>query len=308
MSEKNDLKVDFIGIGSAKCATTWVYRCLIEHPQICGNYVKELNFFLTRRNPFSEEVFDHYKHLYHDGINSYLERFEDCPKDSVKGEISVHYISDPGTPGYIHKYFPNVKILVFLRDPVKRAYSYYWYARKFTLKEKNKSFEEALNDKISYELYINRGMYYKHLKRYYDIFPRQNIGVFLIDDLKKDPVKFMQKVYDFLQVDANFIAPSCSRKENTARVVKFIWVRKVMEWLVYRFYDFLRLTRLYIIKDLAIKLGLQKFIYYTYNQINVESFKKPPINPETEKRLREIFREDINNLEKLINRDLGNWK
>jgi hypothetical protein len=125
------MRVDFIGIGSGKCATTWAYTCLLEHPQISGPDVKELNFFVTEKNTISERDFEHYKLFYNKGIESYLERFKRCPSDSVKGEISVAYLTDSGAAELIKKYFPDVKILVFLRDPVERAYSSYWFTSKF---------------------------------------------------------------------------------------------------------------------------------------------------------------------------------
>ena len=44
--------IDFIGIGAAKCATTWLSCCLDEHPQICLpklNRINELNYFSHTR-------------------------------------------------------------------------------------------------------------------------------------------------------------------------------------------------------------------------------------------------------------------
>ncbi|GBE17275.1 sulfotransferase domain protein [bacterium BMS3Abin15] len=305
---RENTKVDFIGIGSAKCATTWVYRCLIEHPQICGPYVKELNFFVTKKNPMSEKSFEHYKLLYNEGVKSYIKRFKHCPVSSVKGEISVSYLSDPGAARIISEHFPKVKVLVFLRDPVKRAYSYYWFARKFTIKEKSSTFEEALNDKSSYELYIDRGMYYRHLKKYYDYFPRENIGVFFVDDLKKDATSFIQSVYSFLGVDDRHVPESVNKRANAAREVRLKFVRRFTDYAVDKFYLFIKYTRLHFIKNMVIKLGLQKLIYHIFYKVNVSSFQKPPIDSKTERKLRNIFREDIENLEKLLQRDLNTWK
>jgi len=305
---KDNIKIDFIGIGAAKCATTWAYKCLLEHPQICGPFVKELSYFITQPNPMSGKSFDHHKLLYNKGIESYIEKFKHCPKDSIKGEISGSYLSDPGSAELIKKYFPDVKILAFLRDPVKRAYSYYWFAKKFMIEETSQAFEEALKKPDSYELYVNRGMYYKHLKRYFDTFPRENIGVFFIDDLKISRVKFIQKIYEFLGADDNFLPPSINQRDNAAREVRSKFISKAINYLVNLFYAFIKFTRLFIIKDIVVKIGLQKFIYYFAYKINVKSFQKPPLNPETEKKLRRLFLEDINQLEKLVGRDLSSWK
>ena len=46
MNQKNrNFKVDFIGIGAPRCGTTWIAKCLSEHPQICLSSVKETDFF-----------------------------------------------------------------------------------------------------------------------------------------------------------------------------------------------------------------------------------------------------------------------
>jgi hypothetical protein len=49
------------------------------------------------------------------------------------------------------------------------------------------------------------GRYYGQLKRYFDLFPREQIHVFLFDDLKRDPLKTVQGIYRFLEVDAQFV-------------------------------------------------------------------------------------------------------
>lgn len=304
MTKKQDkFRVDFIGIGAAKCATTWVYRCLLEHPQICGPYIKEVNFFLSKKHPlYSDEEFSNKKSLFQKGMDSYLKYFSHCPKDSVKGEISVSYLTDPQAAKLIKQIFPEVKILVFLRDPVKRAFSFYNFARDFMLREKNRTFEEAL--KNNPEIYIDWGMYYKHLKPYYDLFPRENIGVFFTDDIKDNQANFIQEVYKFLGVDNSFIPPSAKKRENVASQVKFPLLRKIIDFTVKIVYN----LHLEFLINFFKKIGIQKAVYYFHYKINVSAVKKPELNPETQEKLRNLFREDIENLGKLIGRDLSKWK
>ncbi len=48
MTDSGNFKVDFIGVGAAKCGTTWVASLLENHPQInfsSTKTTKELNFF-----------------------------------------------------------------------------------------------------------------------------------------------------------------------------------------------------------------------------------------------------------------------
>jgi len=302
----DNIKVDFIGIGAAKCATTWVHKCLLEHPQICLPYVKESFFFVTKPFPSAGEPLKEFKPVYNKGTAWYLERFDHCPAKSIKGELSALYLTDPGASYLIKQYFPDVKILVFLRDPVKRAYSHYWFKKKVTFKEKKETFEEAI--KNNYEAYIDGGMYYRHLRKYYDIFPKENIGIFWVDDLEKDPVRFIQSVYGFLGVDNSFIPPSARRRTNAAREIRSQFLNRTIDSLVYTFYKFLKFTRLHFLRDVVIGIGLQKGFNYILLKVNVKSFDKPLLDPTTEEMLRKLYLEDIRNLEKLTTRDLSAWK
>ena len=51
--KKVDFKVDFIGIGVIKAATTWIFQCLKEHPEICGSSRKEIRFLLQKLKLFT---------------------------------------------------------------------------------------------------------------------------------------------------------------------------------------------------------------------------------------------------------------
>jgi hypothetical protein len=295
-------KIDFIGIGAAKCATTWVYRCLLEHPEVCGPYEKELNFFSTRDHPLFKDSQDKRKILYNKGMKSYLEYFSHCCSNSVKGEFSVSYISDPGSAKLIKDNFPDIKIIVILRDPVERAHSFYWFAKDFMLREKNKTFEDAL--KNNPEIYIDWGMYYEQLKPYFDLFPKENIGIFFVDDLKKDSINFMREIYKFLGVDVEFIAPSNQKKENSSSKVRYKFIRKILDYFVGLLYKF----KLNFVLSIFKKIGLRKAIHFFHYKINVSKTKKPKLKTKTEKKLRNIFRKDIENLEEMIEVNLNSWK
>lgn len=98
MSEKLNKKPDFIGIGVMKAASTWIFRSLQEHPEICSCTKKEIRFFNTPYN-------------YQKGINYYLSFFENCPDKKIKGEFTPFYILYPQVPLLIYKHFPDVKIM-----------------------------------------------------------------------------------------------------------------------------------------------------------------------------------------------------
>jgi len=64
----------FIGIGAQKCASTWLYEILRDHPQVVLSEPKELDFFSYR---------------YHYGQQWYGRHFSARSEASAMGEISI---------------------------------------------------------------------------------------------------------------------------------------------------------------------------------------------------------------------------
>ena len=40
-----NFSVDFIGVGGEKTASSWIFTCIKEHPQVCASNPKETDFF-----------------------------------------------------------------------------------------------------------------------------------------------------------------------------------------------------------------------------------------------------------------------
>jgi len=99
-------KVDFIGVGVQKAATSWIFQCLLEHPEIPAGSDKETNFFNFR---------------YSFGYPWYQSKFQFG--EWKAGEFSTLYFVDKNVPERIHRYNPKVKLILSERDPVERAFS-----------------------------------------------------------------------------------------------------------------------------------------------------------------------------------------
>ena len=52
--------------------------------------------------------------------------------------------------------------------------------------------------------YVVEGLYYKHINRFLKFFPRENLKIFLYDDLKSDAESFSYAIFSFLGVDPLF--------------------------------------------------------------------------------------------------------
>jgi hypothetical protein len=298
MKKRNNFKIDFIGIGAQRCATTWISQCLKEHPQICFSLKKEVDFF-TRE----EKDLKYYKSF-----------FDHCLNKKVRGEFSPQYmhpeyVSVEKTAQRIKKNFPDVKLMVCLRNPIERAYSQYFLEKSPGEKPSlPPTFEEAISK--NFHNCVKAGFYYTLLKPYLDLFPRKNILILIYEDIKKDPLKFIQSIYSFLEIDSNFNPPSLNKNFAFPPRQKFI----------FRFADKLSKysKKYYLIRVIVGMLKLIKInslINFWRKKekdltmpLTRPSTSRPPMKLKTRKYLQQIYKDEIKNLEKLINRDLSFWK
>ena len=130
------MKPDFFIIGAPKCGTTALVSYLSEHPDVFMSEPKEPHFFA--------DDFPHYK-KYIPTIDAYERLFEDAalkPATRV-GEASVWYLYSEYAIKNIHKYRPDAKLIVMLRDPVEVMQSLHKQLL-WTMDENQPSFEKAL--------------------------------------------------------------------------------------------------------------------------------------------------------------------
>lgn len=99
----------FMIIGTQKGGTTALHEYLIQHPRLIAPKEKELHYFDTYNDISKKE---------------YLSKF---PKkyfsNKVSFESTPRYLYYPGVAKKLYNYNPNMKFVVMLRDPVRRAYS-----------------------------------------------------------------------------------------------------------------------------------------------------------------------------------------
>lgn len=273
--------VDFIGLGAQKAGTSWIYACLYEHPEICMPY-KEINFFSRERN-------------WKKGLNWYRGRFKTCPKNKFKGEYSTSYLDSATAAKRIYNNFPDAKLIACLRNPIDRAFSNYINGIKRGRVPKNWSFEDALR-KDKKENYLEQGFYYKNLQYYLKCFDRDKILIIIYEDIKKDPLKFIQKIYKFLNVEESFVPSLLESRINIARTPKFVFVDRIIHHTA----KFLREKKLHKLVWWVKKKNIPTLL----RKANTKKEKKRTINPETRKRLKQTFKEDIEKLSKMLNRNL----
>ena len=205
---------DFYLIGAQKCGTSALYDYLVQHPCIHPCITKEPRFF------------DKY---FHRGINWYKtcfpsifqKKFESkiFHRKFLTGEATERYLEHPHVSKRIKKITPNSKFIVLLRNPIDRAYSH--YNMRYKSKKEKLSFEDAiecekdrthnefkkmLNDENYYSKdyfhhsYLDRGIYIEKLKRWMEVFPKEQFLIIQSEEFFKDPNNVYNQVLKFLDL------------------------------------------------------------------------------------------------------------
>jgi hypothetical protein len=278
---------DFIVIGAGKCGTTSLFDYLNQHPQIYLCPQKETYFFVpeairSKFKPWGAIT----------NIDEYKSLFADTPISKVVGEISTTYYKYEDSANIIHAAIPNVKIIAILRDPANRAFSdYQMHFRKGNETEKFTNLITPDNR------FIKPGFYYSELMPYFRVFEPSKIKILFFDDLCKNPSQFLQDLFNFLQIDTQFV-PNTSIKGREGGLPK----NQALNLLLTK----KNLLRSFIAGVLKLFLpeNVRQKMRSNLIKHNIEQAK---LSTEVRKQLIAIYRNDIIKLQELTQRDLSAW-
>lgn len=269
---------------------------------------KEPNFFAYEKH--KAEDFDiaesryHFEHESVTDIEDYTALFKDAAHGQIKGETSNTYLYSPLTIDSIKSHIPDTKIIAIFRQPAERLYSRYLHlARENMLptKEFTDLFDKSTIWWSRPDL-INEGFYYKHLSKFYEAFPAENIKVVLYEDLKEDVDALMRSIYEFIGVDSDFKTDT-ETVFNKSGFVK----NKALNNLVGPNGVIIKAAKS-VAPALAKWARSNDKIYNRLMKTRESNLSRPKLDPELRKRIvDEIYIEDIQQLEKLINRNLSHW-
>ena len=135
-----------------------------------------------------------------------------CPSD-ITFEKTPKYFHTPGTSAAIHKWNPKVKLMVSLKDPIKRAVSDFHFILRFYEEEKkyfkNYTFEQLAvtkEGKINTSFSpLDRSVYDTKFDKWLELFPLEQIHVIDADILGKDPPTELMKIEQYLGLE-----PECT--------------------------------------------------------------------------------------------------
>jgi hypothetical protein len=140
------------------------------------------------------------------------------------------------------------------------------------------------------------GLYYIQLKRFFDIFPREQLRVYLFDDYQRSPTAVIGNIFEFLEVDTGFISDTKTKYAATG-LVRSRFLDGVLQ----------QARRVEPIAQRLLRPSVRQRIVRLAVEIHNRNLAKPTLVLSTRKRLIERYRADILQLQDLLQRDLSEW-
>jgi hypothetical protein len=290
-------KPNFFIIGAPKCGTTSIGRWLSQHPQVFFSKFKEPHHFNTDQN-----------WVWFKSRKKYLKLFKDAKSHHIAiGEGSTWYLYSQVAVSNIEKFTNNNgKYIVCLRNPLEMVVSLHNQLIVAGI-ENILDFREAWKQsdhrnqvkglslfyrETSHLQYKNACLLGQQVQRILKIVPRDRIYFVFLEEMKSNPEKVYKEVINFLNLDAHY--RTNFTKENSSKKLRSFFLKKVLLLLV-------------IIK-LKLRIPFNLGLLNKIRKLNEISSQYSPIDAELEREIKQHFFHDIELLEKLVQRDLSEWK
>lgn len=309
---------NFFVVGAPKAGTTALYAFLDQHPQVFMCPLKEPNYFadelrlenfaLDEQPRLARETRALEDYLRGDlrakrfgGLVSswedYVSLFRNASTEIALGEASACYLWSPSAPGNIAARIPEARIIINLRNPIERAFSQ--YTQMVTVGRIRRSFREQLRMNLQAGEHrfgmqwplLEFGCYHAQIERYLRAFHRSRLHISLYEDLERDPASLLADLFHFLGVDPEFVVNVSDRHHQSSvpRVTTTAYYLKKWGWWPH-------LRRL-LPRPLGPRL----------RSLLVHSRSSLAMAPEDRRFLADFYRQDVERLSQLLDRDLTPW-
>jgi hypothetical protein len=277
-TEPSELPSFFV-VGPPRTGTSWLHEVLSRYTNLPAP-TKETRFFDCH---------------YNRGWKWYQDSFSNLRPGRLMGEVAPTYFSSPEARERIAMSIPHAKLIFVFREPVGRVVSLYRMKRAYGMVPW--SFEEALERDP--EL-LESAKYATYLKAWQEQFPQDQLYVTLHDDLRKSPQSYIDGVSDFLGIPRITLTETelghVHSSERMTQPRNFAFTKTALaiaDWCKARKLDnIVAAVRNTSLKKLFLGGGAP------FPEMSVTARHK----------LAAALRPEVEGLETLIRRDLGNWK
>jgi hypothetical protein len=188
--ERGCVKIDFLGIGAQKAATSWLHVQLVHHPQVWFPAVKETHFWDRRAGR---------------DVCEWFAMFAAAPPPVIQGEITPAYGPlDEAVIREIAHAAPGVRTFYSLRNPMERA----WSAALMELERADRTPSQVPDtwfiDHLRSSASRARGDYVGTLRRWRKVLGEDAVLVLWFDEICRDPRSVLVRLAEYLRIDEKF--------------------------------------------------------------------------------------------------------
>ncbi len=265
---------EFVVVGAAKAATTWIANQLRSRDDV----------FIPGPEPhyFSSE-FDR-------GEEWYRSWFVDARPDQTISEKSADYLAHEQAPERMARLLPDARIVIQLRNPVDRAYSdYCMYFRRGTVDGDIARFLGSPDH--AFPRFLVDGLYHRHIQRFLDWFPEDRIKIIFYDDIRSRPLEVVREVTQFLNLPDQGDRLALAERANVKDAPMLpLPVRKAFA----------------PVKALVKPLRSKPWFTALHRRLARE-VEYPELGGDLRASMRDFYAADVENLGALLDRDLTHW-
>jgi hypothetical protein len=289
---------NFYLIGAAKSGTTALTTVLSRHPQ----------FSLPEKEPGFASGWDpkdfagpqaryaRQRRLEYHTLEAYLRLYEKSGGAKVICDASTGSLTSETAAQVIRGLAPGARIMAILRQPVDRAFSHFNSNRATGIEPEADflAYVRTEPDRIRdhwhpHSCYLQTSHYPVQLQRYFECFDREQMLLAIYEDWADHGDAFLRKVLGFVELD---YTPRMERiaRVNVTALPKDRWqatsgIRHVLK--------------------LAVPQPLRRALLARIRPI---VSVRPRLDPQVRRELTaRYFREDIQKLETILQRDLSHW-
>jgi hypothetical protein len=211
------------------------------------------------------------------------------------GEVAPTYFASVHARERIAKLIPDAKVVCVFRNPVDRVLSLYRLKRAYGMLPW--TFEQAM---LKDPELLESGRYATHLKGWFSVLGKKQVLVTVYEDLKRDPQVYLNTVTDFLGIARILLTGSQLRLINASEGLthprSYFLTRTATEIA-----DWFKAVRL----DRVLAAAKHKYFLKLFLRSG-SSFES--LSADRTRKLYELFRPEVEELEAILNRDFPKWK
>lgn len=292
-SERLDL--DIMIVGAPKAGTTTLLNHLLWAPGVAPVNSPEMAYFAHDAE-------------YQRGGRVAIEKYfgGEVPGDALKIGKLAGLLASPPAMSRLLVDSPRARLVAVLRNPVDRAYSAYWFAKRLGF-EPAKSFSEAIDRELSggalqmprqdLREYVGRGEYAAHIERLYGEVDPRRVHICLFEDLCANP---QQLANDILEPFGRTIPAGASppARVNTSAQARSERLARLTSW---------RSSRLRRMLASVLPASIRRPARRALIRFNEVPAQPSPMDDAIRVRLAGYYEPRNRRLEALIDRDLTAW-